>query len=133
MVPTKRIPRVLIVDDEESIRAFASHTLVANGYDVVVASSGREALRLASQQAPIDLLLTDLVMPGVRGDELATLIRQEQPGLRVIYLTGYRSELFKYRPALWDNEALLEKPVTVKQLLQQVSLSVFGHSRGVDE
>ena len=122
--------RVLVVDDEESIRTFASEALRTGGYEVIIAGNGHEALRLAAEHAPIDLLLADLVMPGMRGDELAKLMRQGQPELLVVYLTGYRSQLFKYRPVLWDNETFLEKPVTVKALLDRVSSSLFGHSRG---
>src|SRR5262249_54409720 len=101
------------------------------GYETIVARDGIEALRLAEERAPIDLLLVDLVMPGMRGDELAKLVRQTQPSIQVVYLTGFRSQLFKYRPALWDNEALLEKPTTMKVLLARVSQSLFGHTRGL--
>src|SRR3954470_17764827 len=101
MTVSRQTPRVLIVDDEASIRTFASQALNAAGYETIVASDGAEALRVAAEHRPIDLLLADLVMPGMRGDELAKLIRQEQPALKVVYLTGFRSQLFKYRPALW--------------------------------
>ena len=130
MTVSRQAPRVLVVDDEESIRAFASQALNRAGYQTIVASDGPEALRLAREHAPIDLLLVDLVMPGMRGDELAKLIRQQEPALKVIYLTGFRSQLFKYRPALWENEALIEKPASVQTLLDRVSTSLFGHTRG---
>ena len=120
--------RVLLVDDEESIRLFAERVLRDAGYDVMTAVGGAEALTIAAAHGPFDLLLADLMMPGLRGDELARQLHHLQPSLKVLYLTGYSDQLFQYRPALWENEAFLDKPVSVKGLLEAVSLSLFGHT-----
>ncbi len=83
--------RILVVDDEESMRRFLSILLEKEGYDVVLASSGAEALEKASEQS-FQLLITDLRMPGMTGVELLEKVRVEQPTLPVVVLTAYASE-----------------------------------------
>jgi PAS domain S-box-containing protein len=85
---------ILVVEDEPAVRALASKILGAQGYRVQAASSGVAALELWRRQAgAFDLLLTDLIMPGgVSGAQLAAQLRSEQPGLRVIYMSGYRGD-----------------------------------------
>jgi two-component system, cell cycle sensor histidine kinase and response regulator CckA len=123
--------RVLVVDDEMPIRAFAERVLSGAGYEVVVASDGPEALRLVdAQQRPFDLFVSDLMMPQMRGDELGRRLRQRDPDVKVLYLTGYSGLLFEARKVLWEHEAFVEEPVTVKGLLEAVSLLLFGHPHG---
>src|SRR5712691_5701042 len=74
-----RATRVLIVDDEESVRTFAERVLRLAGYETAVAADGPEALRIAKDQGPFDLLLTDVVMPQMSGDELARRMRLAEP------------------------------------------------------
>ena len=128
-MPEKRT-RILVIDDEASIRAFAGRALGAAGYDVAVASDGADALRLLDKHPPFNLFLVDLVMPGMRGDELGRQLRQLDPDVKVLYFTGYSDRLFEDRKVLWANEAFLEKPVTLKALLEAVSLMLFGHTNG---
>jgi CheY-like chemotaxis protein len=118
--------RILVVDDDDSIRAFVERVLRQPGYETRVAADGIEALRVANSDGPFDLLLTDLSMPGMRGDELARRLRLTDPSLRVLYLTGYADRLFEQRPVLWDAEAFLDKPVSVQGLLEAVSLLLVG-------
>ena len=66
------------------------------------------------------------MMPAMTGDELARLLRQSQPELKVLYLTGYSDRLFKEKTTLWADEAFLDKPCTVKGLREAVSLLLFG-------
>ena len=122
--------RVLIVDDESPILAFVDRVLRDAGYETAPAPNAEAALALASTP-PFDLLLTDLMMPGMQGDELARRLRQQQPDLKVLYLTGFSDRLFDARPILWANESFLEKPVTSKALLEAVSLALFGHTHGL--
>ena len=124
-------PRVLVVDDEESIRKFANRALRGAGYDVGVASDGLEALRLvAAQPRPFDLFVLDVQMPHMRGDELGRQLRQRDPDVKVLYFTGYSDQLFADRHTLWEHEAFIEKPVTPDGLLEAVSLLLFGHTDG---
>ena len=82
---------VLVVDDEPGVRHLASAMLRKSGYTVVEAQDGAEAERIAGEhKGEIDVLLTDIVMPGVRGPELATRLRSSRPTLRVVYMSGYR-------------------------------------------
>ena len=131
--PNKRAPRVLIVDDEESIRTFAARALREAGYDVVVASHGPDALAIAEQSGPFDLYLIDLLMPQMRGDEVARRLRRADPGVKILYFTGYSDSLFNEKKMLWQNEAFVEKPVSLNGLLEAASLSLFGHTRGLDK
>jgi two-component system, cell cycle sensor histidine kinase and response regulator CckA len=124
-------PRVLIVDDEESIRTFSERALKGAGYDVVSASDGRDALVVAEEKGPFDLFLVDIMMPEMPGDELGRRLRQLDADAKVLYFTGYADHLFKERITLWQNEAYIDKPVSIQGLLEAVSLSLFGHTRGL--
>jgi len=98
--PTKRAPRVLVVDDEESIRTFAARGLRETGYEVAVASDGPDALTIVEQSGPFDLYLIDLLMPLMRGDELARILRQADPGVKILYFTGVSDWLFNEKKML---------------------------------
>jgi two-component system, cell cycle sensor histidine kinase and response regulator CckA len=128
-----RTYRVLIVDDEEPILRFVDRVLRQAGYDTTLAPGAAEALELLASAPSFDLLLTDLMMPGMRGDELAQVLSQRMPEIKVLYLTGYADRLFAVRNMLWANEAFVEKPVTVAGLREAVSLLLFGHTRGLPD
>jgi two-component system, cell cycle sensor histidine kinase and response regulator CckA len=118
--------RVLIVDDEEPVRKFVDRVMAHGRYQTMVAAGGEEAIEIATKHGPFDLLLTDLLMPDMNGDELARHLRQIQPSLKVLYLTGFSDRLFREKVTLWEGEAFLDKPCSVKSLLQAVSLLIFG-------
>src|SRR3954462_5387766 len=85
----RRTLRVLIVDDEEPVREFVQRVLSQAGYGTALAVDGEDALTVAAEQGPFDVLVTDLHMPRMHGDELARRLRQSDPGLKVLYLTGF--------------------------------------------
>jgi DNA-binding response OmpR family regulator len=118
---------VLIVDAEESAREFVGRVLRQPGYETVLATDGFEAIRIAETNGPFDLLVTDLVIPGLPGDELARRLRMIEPGLKILYLTDQSGRLFDQRSTLWEEEAFLEKPLTPQGLLEAVSLILVGH------
>ena len=126
---SKRSPavklRILIVDDEEPIRSFVDRVLRDAGHETVQASSGNEALRTAAS-GTFDVVVTDVMMPQMNGDELARRLRQNDPGLKILYLTGFADLLFKGKLTLWEGEAFLDKPCSVKGLQQAVSLLAGG-------
>ena len=123
--------RILVIDDEASIRRVAERTLHGAGYDVVVASDGPEALSLVdAQTVPFDLFVIDIMMPQMFGDELARQLQHRDPHAKVLYFTGYSDRLFAQGHILRENEAFLDKPVTIKELLEAVSMIVFGHTHG---
>jgi CheY-like chemotaxis protein len=124
------LPRVLVVDDEDAILKLATRVLEPVGYEVVVASDGSEALRLVETQRRFDLFVIDVMMPMMRGDELGERLHRRDPETKVLYCTGHKDQLFEARPVLRKTEAVLEKPVTVNEFRDAVSLLLFGHSRG---
>jgi two-component system, cell cycle sensor histidine kinase and response regulator CckA len=128
--PRKSTPRkpsnVLVVDDEEAVRLFVARVVQEAGYQTTTASDGPEAIEAASKLQSIDLLITDLMMPKMSGDELARRLRMNQPSLKVLHLTGFSDRLFKERTTLWQDEAFLEKPCSVKGLMEAIELLLFG-------
>ena len=117
---------VLIVDDEPSVQRFVERVLSEAGYTTTVAGDGPEALETASRMGEFDLVVTDVMMPQMTGDELARRLRAQRPAVKVLYLTGFSDRLFKEKVTLWADEAFLDKPCTVKGLLEAVSLLLFG-------
>jgi two-component system cell cycle sensor histidine kinase/response regulator CckA len=117
---------VLIVDDEEPVRKFVDRVLREGGYTTFLASDGPDAIEVARTMPSLDILVTDVMMPQMTGDDLARTLRQTERGLKVLYLTGFSDRLFKEKVTLWEDEAFLDKPCSVKGLLQAVSLLLFG-------
>ncbi len=122
---------ILVVDDEPIIRMVVRRMLEAAGYVVLEASDGTDALEKVGVETPLLLLVADVNMPGITGDELARRFRMRQPNLNCLFLTGCVDQLFDSRPVLWDGEAFLEKPFTDRGLREAVSLQVFGHLAGL--
>jgi len=122
----RRPLRILIVDDEEPIRRFVDRVLRDAGYVTLIAADGVEALALAQKEEAFDVVVTDLMMPGLSGDELARRLRQNEPKVKVLYLTGYSDRLFMEKVTLWQDESFLEKPCSVKGLREAVALLFFG-------
>ena len=111
---------VLVAEDEEAVRGIVVRTLARAGYRVLAAESGEEALRLEEVHAgPIHLLLTDVVMPGMRGPELAEAVRKRRPHARVLLMSGYTEE----SPVPTNGScgpSFLSKPFTPDQLLRRI-------------
>jgi two-component system, cell cycle sensor histidine kinase and response regulator CckA len=117
---------VLIVDDEEPVVKFVDRVLRDAGYRTATALNGPEAVEVAKKIGPLGALVTDVMMPGMTGDELARVLRKTEPSLKVLYLTGYSDRLFKEKATLWADEAFLDKPCTMKGLREAVSLLISG-------
>jgi len=121
---------VLVVDDEDSVRRFVARVMTEAGCEVVTAVDGADAVATAARLGSIDLLVTDLMMPEMAGDELARRLRQTDGDLPVLYLTGFSDRLFAERMQLWEHEAFLDKPCTVQGLLEAATLVSGGHVSG---
>jgi two-component system cell cycle sensor histidine kinase/response regulator CckA len=119
--------QALIVDDEEPVRRFVERALRAAGYRTATADDGPAAMAEATRLGAFDILVTDVMMPAMTGDELARRLRLQEPALKVLYLTGFSDRLFKEKVTLWEDEAYLDKPCTVKGLLEAVSLLLVGY------
>ena len=113
---------VLVVEDDEVIRKLGARTLRGAGYFVLEAGTATEALEAARQRAwHVDLLLTDVMLPGMSGADLARRLTRRLPGLRVLFISGYPRDLLIERGvAPPDAAELLEKPYTGSELLVQV-------------
>jgi len=122
---------ILIVDDEEPIRRMVDRILQSTGYVTRLASSGADALAIADGPGPIDLMVTDMMMPEMNGDEVARRLRQKYPALKVLYYTGFADRLFNEKGTMWEDEAYLEKPSGVRGLLEAVSL-LYNRNRRID-
>jgi len=120
----------LVVDDEEPVRKFVDRVLREAGYKTALASDGPEAMAVAAKLGSFQILVTDVMMPQMTGDELARRIRQTEPSVKVLYLTGFVDRLFKEKATLWEDEAFLDKPCSVKALLEAVSLLLYGKLDG---
>ena len=119
MASTGNPATILLVDDDEALRRFVRRILIEQGFHVIEASDGAEALEVASAYAePVDLLLTDVIMPKVNGLVLAQRLRQERPGIGVLYMSGYveKSMLLAKHP----ESILLQKPFTPDALIAAV-------------
>ena len=112
---------ILLVEDEEPVRALARRCLEENGYRVLVASGPREAEEMAGKFAgTIHLLLTDVVMPGDSGHDLARRLAPRRPALRVLYMSGYTDDAITHRGVLAPGIELLEKPFDPAALIRRV-------------
>jgi two-component system cell cycle sensor histidine kinase/response regulator CckA len=112
---------VLVVEDEAAIREVTRRILARNGYHVVAAASGHEALNLlATQLEHIDVLLTDVIMPGMQGKEFADKVRVIQPAARVIFMSGYTQGLLGAQGVLEPGTHLIEKPFSEATLLTKL-------------
>ncbi len=123
--PAERTETVLVVEDEEFVRELAVAILEQAGYRVLAVGCGAAALALPPDER-IDLLLTDVVMPGLDGPALAERLTAARPGLRVVFVSGYPSDVL-IRPGVPDERvAFLQKPYSVDQLAAAVRAALDG-------
>ena len=112
---------VLVVEDERGVRGLVSETLREMGYAVLEASSGKEALPLGEHyEGPLDLLVTDVVMPEMNGLELVEHIAKVRPGIKVLYISGYAEAALTERGLPADMPNLLRNPLGAKALAEAV-------------
>jgi two-component system cell cycle sensor histidine kinase/response regulator CckA len=112
---------ILVVDDEDAVRYLACRVLRGNGYRVLEAGDPAAALGIVRAEGqPVDLLVTDIVMPGMSGPALAERLVAGWPDLKVLYITGYAEEAIERQGTLPAGGALLEKPFTAQQLADSV-------------
>ncbi len=108
---------ILLVENEAVVRELTVQILQADGYEILEAESGTEALRIAAEhQAPIHLLLTDVVMPGISGPELADQLRLHHPDIRVLFLSGHDNRLVDREAVARGDSAFLPKPFSTETL-----------------
>jgi two-component system cell cycle sensor histidine kinase/response regulator CckA len=126
--PAARTGMVLLVEDETPLRRLVTKVLSAAGYKVLEAANGDEALVLASRNPSIDLLLSDVVMPGISGPDLGARLRSSRPELVVLYMSGYDRDLIDQK-TLELSASFLPKPFTPRALLARIG-ELIGAKHG---
>lgn len=116
---------ILLVEDEEAVRAFAARALASRGYTVHQASTGAEALKvMAAASGGIDLVVSDVVMPEMDGPTLLRELRKTRPDLRIVFVSGYAEEAFARNLPENEHFSFLPKPFTLKQLATAVKAAL---------
>ena len=123
--PNPDKPTILLVDDEQSVRAIVLKILRRAGYNVLEAENGDSALRIAEAHSErIDLLVTDMFMPGLRGPEVAARLAETRPGLRVLFMSGYADQ--DARTGVPAGANFLNKPFSGADLAKTVEAVLKG-------
>lgn len=118
--------RILLVEDEDAVRSFSVRALQNKGYEVHEANSGDNALELLAAQKPkLDLMVSDVMMPGMDGIELGKRVREAYPGLKIIFMSGYTED--KFKDDMGPDIHFLAKPFTLKQLAEKVKDVLEGN------
>jgi CheY-like chemotaxis protein len=119
---------ILVVEDEDAVRKLVCRTLERCGHEVLQAPDGARALELCAQHdAPIDLLLTDMVMPGMNGREVAVQVSALQPDVRVLYMSGHTRDVLGSRFMLDEGTHVLQKPFAPSDLVRHAREVMNGH------
>jgi two-component system cell cycle sensor histidine kinase/response regulator CckA len=118
---------ILLVEDEDPVRAVNARALSARGYTVLEAASGVEALAIIQERgAPVDLVVSDVVMPEMDGPTLLGELRQLYPDLKVIFVSGYAEDAFKKNLPDGEEFNFLPKPFSLRQLVETVKQVIAG-------
>ncbi len=129
--PRAKNETVLIVEDEGSVRRFCNNVLTDLGYTVIEAKDGKEALKISQNQLQnIDLLITDIMMPGINGKELADKLCNKKENLEVIFISGYTNDVIVNRGILEPDITFIQKPFSAKTLSVHVREVLDGEKTG---
>ena len=116
-IPSGRGESVLVVEDEPAILEMAKNMLVLLGYTVLTAKTPSEAIELAeARKEEISLLITDVVMPEMNGRELAEAMQRINPGIKVLFMSGYTADVIAHRGVLNEGVHFIPKPFSIKEL-----------------
>lgn len=119
--------RILLVEDEEAVRSFAARALASRGYDVLEASTGVEALSVMNaEDRQVDLVVSDVVMPEMDGPSLLKKLRENNPSLKIIFISGYAEDAFRRNLDEDEQFVFLPKPFSLKQLAAAVKETLDG-------
>ena len=116
---------ILVAEDEDGVRDTVTRTLSTAGYTILAAANGAAALKLAEEHTDtIHLLLSDVVMPGMLGDELAAHLLERRPNAKVLFMSGYAGDLMNQYGVLEPGVTALPKPFTTNELLTAVRTTI---------
>jgi two-component system cell cycle sensor histidine kinase/response regulator CckA len=131
--PARGSETLLLVEDETGVRELTKDILLAQGYRVLVAQDGVEALQVAQEhEGPIHLLITDVVMPRLGGRELADQLRSSRPKMRVLYTSGYTDNALVHHGVLDEGVHFLSKPFELEALAHKVRDVLDGGDQRAD-
>jgi two-component system cell cycle sensor histidine kinase/response regulator CckA len=119
---------ILLVEDDDALRQMAARVLRSADYHVVEAVNGEDALSVAKAHGPIDLLITDVVMPKIGGIELALMLRARDSELRVVYMSGYSEPNLKTQAVIGADAPWLMKPFSSSELLREARSLLNGRA-----
>jgi len=112
---------LLVAEDADDLRVLLDHILRAKGYQVLLAKDGEQAVAAAASHAgPIHLMITDVIMPGLAGPQAARRIREQRPGIKVLYISGYGTEAMTRDGTLPEGESVIDKPFRTELLVRKV-------------
>lgn len=133
--PLAERKRLFVVDDEVAVLTLVTRILATDNYEIASAESGVSAARAIEQPGfpGVDLLVTDLMMPGMNGRELAAVVRKTNPQVRVLYVTGFADTLFTGVNELGPGESFIEKPFGADGLLEATRLLMFGQISNLEQ
>jgi two-component system cell cycle response regulator CpdR len=112
------MPRILLAEDDDSLRGFLTRALERAGYEVTSCADGEEAVAVLDQTW--DLLLTDIVMPGMDGIEVARIAAARQPGLRIMFITGFAAVALTVGERAPAGSKVLSKPIHLREIVAEV-------------
>src|SRR5690606_1216065 len=119
--PARGSETVLVVEDMPGLRRLVQRTLEKAGYTVLTASSAADALRLVEETAPpVDLLLTDVVMPGMSGRTLAERLQRLRPAMKVLFMSGYTNDVMVRHNVIDGSTPFISKPFKLVDLTRQI-------------
>jgi two-component system, cell cycle sensor histidine kinase and response regulator CckA len=129
-VATEGTETLLLVEDNDAIREISARALRRRGYTVYESRNAEEAIEwTAKSSSKADMLITDVVMPGLSGPNLAARLMQQNPRLRVLYMSGYTDDATEVHGTFWGGVPLLQKPFTPAQLAERVRMALDAHTR----
>lgn len=121
---------ILMVEDEETVRQMTTDMLAASGYTTLVAGTPEEALELCAEyNGAIDLLLTDVIMPGMNGKELSEEILAMRPDIRVLYMSGYAADIVSAKGLVDTSRSFIQKPFSLRTLVERIEERLNAKSR----
>ncbi len=123
--------RILLAEDDESMRIFLAKALTRAGHEVTDVGDGLDAMMVLAEKTQ-DLLLADVVMPGMDGIELARRAAKEQPGIKVMFITGFAAVALKAREQSPKGARVLSKPFHLRELVAQIDSMLAAHGPASD-